>query len=75
MIVSLVLRLMWGCMCYALKPIAEGLKDFNDKANSGFLVGYAAANIDYMILVAKLAIIFNEVIQGTTSLRVGKTQC
>jgi hypothetical protein len=32
---------IWGCKCYALKPVAERRKDFDDKAHSGFLVGYA----------------------------------
>ena len=31
---------IWGCKAYALKPISERRKNFDDKAYSGFLVGY-----------------------------------
>jgi hypothetical protein len=45
---------IWGCKCFALKPSAERRKDFDDKAYSGFLVGYAQQNADYMIFVSGL---------------------
>jgi len=65
---------IWGCKCYALKPIAERKKDFDDKAYSGFLVGYAQENTGYMIFVPSLNkiivsvhVVFNEVIPDPTS--------
>ena len=45
---------IWGCKCYALKPIAERKKDFDDKAYSGFLVGYSTENTGYIIFVPAL---------------------
>jgi hypothetical protein len=65
---------IWGCKCYALKPIAERLKDFDDKAYSGFLVGYCQENTGYMVFVPSLDtivesvhVIFNEVIPDPTA--------
>ena len=65
---------IWGCKCYALKPIAERRKDFDDKAYSGFLVGYAQQNTGYMIFVPELDkiivsvhVVFNEVIPDPTA--------
>jgi transposase InsO family protein len=45
---------IWGCKCYAFMPSAERRKDFDDKAYSGFLVGYAQQNTGYMIFVPEL---------------------
>jgi hypothetical protein len=45
---------IWGCKCYALKPVAERRKDFDDKAYSGFLVGYAQQNTGYLVFVPAL---------------------
>jgi hypothetical protein len=61
---------IWGCKCFvALEPSAERRKDFDDKAYSGFLVGYAQQNADYMIFVSGLDtiivsvhVVFNEVL-------------
>ena len=63
-----------GCKCYALKPEDERRKDFDDKAYSGFLVGYAQENTGYMIFVPELDtvivsvhVVFNEVIPDPTA--------
>ena len=45
---------IWGCKCYVLKPIADRKKDFDDKAYSGFLVGYATQNTGYIVFVSTL---------------------
>ena len=65
---------IWGCKAYALKPIAERRKDFDDKAYSGFLVGYADESIGYEIFVPELNkvvtsvhVIFNEVIPDSNA--------
>lgn len=65
---------IWGCKCYALKPVAERHKDFDGKAYSGFLVGYAQENTGYMVFVPALDkiivsvhIIFNEIIPDPTA--------
>ena len=65
---------IWGCKCYALKPVAERRKDFDDKAYSGFLVGYAQQNTGYLIFVPALDkllvsvhVVFNEVIPDPTA--------
>mmetsp|Transcript_25719 Transcript_25719/g.48242 ORF Transcript_25719/g.48242 Transcript_25719/m.48242 type:complete len:863 (-) Transcript_25719:324-2912(-) len=65
---------IWGCKCYSLKPIAERKKDFDDKAYSGFLVGYAEQNTGYRIFVPALDktivsvhVIFNEIIPDTAA--------
>jgi hypothetical protein len=65
---------IWGCKCYALKPIAERKKDFDDKAYSGFLVGYAEENTGYLVFVPELNkvivsvhVVFNEIIPDSTS--------
>jgi hypothetical protein len=65
---------IWGCKCYALKPVAERKKDFDDKAYSGFLVGYAQQNTGYMVFVPALDkiivsvhVVFNEVIPDPTA--------
>jgi hypothetical protein len=67
------LRIIWGCKTYALKPIAERRKDFDGKAYSGFLVGYAEQNTEYQVFVpeldrviASVHCIFNEVIPNPT---------
>ncbi len=64
----------YGCKCYALKPIAERRKDFDDKAYSGFLVGYAQQNTGYMIFIPSLDkiivsvhVVFNEIIPDPTA--------
>jgi hypothetical protein len=41
----------WGCKVYSLKPIAERKKDWDEKAVSGYLVGYAEQNTGYKIYV------------------------
>ena len=43
---------IWGCKCYALKPKADRRKDFDEKAYTGFLVGYAQQNTGYWVLSA-----------------------
>ena len=60
---------VWGCKAYALKPRSDLRKDLDDKAYSGFLVGYAEENIGYQIFVPDLNdvittvhVVFNEVI-------------
>lgn len=65
---------IWGCKCYALKPVAERRKDFDDKAYSGFLVGYAQENTGYLIYVpavdkilVSVHVIFNEIIPDPTA--------
>ena len=65
---------IWGCKCYVLKPIADRKKDFDDKAYSGFFVGYATQNTGYMVFVLALDrvivsvhVIFNEIIPDLTS--------
>jgi hypothetical protein len=65
---------IWGCKCYALKPIAERQKDMDDKAYSGFLVGYAEQNTGYVIFVPSLNktivsvhVVFNEIIPDPTA--------
>ncbi len=65
---------IWGCKCYALKPVAERRKDFDDKAHSGFLVGYAQQNTGYLVFVPTLDkiitsvhVIFNEIIPDPTA--------
>ena len=65
---------IWGCKCYALKPAAERRKDFDDKAYSGFLVGYAQQNTGYMIfvpvldkIIVSVHVVFNEVIPDPTA--------
>jgi hypothetical protein len=65
---------IWGCKCYALKPIADRRKDFDDKAYSGFLVGYAQENTGYLIFIPSLDkiivsvhVVFNEVIPDPTA--------
>jgi hypothetical protein len=65
---------IWGCKCYALKPVAERRKDFDDKAHSGFLVGYAQQNTGYLVFVPALDkiitsvhVIFNEIIPDPTA--------
>jgi hypothetical protein len=45
---------IWGCKTYALKPIAESRKDFDDKSYSEFLVGYAEENTGYQVFVPEL---------------------
>jgi hypothetical protein len=57
---------IWGCKCYALK---QRRKDFDDKAYSGFLVGYG-----YIVFVPELDtiivsvhVVFNEVIPDPTA--------
>ena len=64
---------IWGCKCYVLKPLADRKKDFDDKAYSGFLVGYATQNTGYMVFVLALDraivsvhVIFNEIIPDPT---------
>ena len=65
---------IWGCKCYVLKPIAERKKDFDDKAYSGFLVGYGEQNTGYLVFVPELNkavvsvhVVFNEIIPDPTS--------
>jgi hypothetical protein len=65
---------IWGCKTYVLKPIAELRKDFDYKAYSGFLVGYAEENTGYQVFVPELDrvitavhCIFNEVIRDPTA--------
>jgi len=65
---------IWGCKCYALKPIADRRKDLDDKAYSGFLVGYAEQNTGYVIFVPSLNktivsvhVVFNEIIPDPTA--------
>jgi hypothetical protein len=65
---------IWGCKCYALKPIAERRKDMDDKAYTGFLVGYAVQNTGYIIFVPDLNktivsvhVVFNEIIPDHTA--------
>ena len=65
---------IWGCKCYVLKPIAERRKDFDDKAYSGYLVGYATQNTGYVVFIPALDkvvisvhVIFNEVIPDPTA--------
>jgi hypothetical protein len=60
---------IWGSKCYVLKPVAERRKDLDDKAYTGFLVGYAEQNTGYIIFVPDLNknitsvhVIFNEII-------------
>jgi hypothetical protein len=61
-------------MCYALKPIEERRKDFDDKAYSAFLVGYAQENTGYLIFIPSLDkiivsvhVVFSEVIPDPTA--------
>jgi hypothetical protein len=56
-----------------MKPIAERRKDFDDKAYSGFLVGYAQKNTGYMIfvplldkIIVSVHVVFNEAIPDPT---------
>ena len=42
---------IWGCKCYALKPKADWPKDFDEKAYTGFLVGYAQQNTGYLVFI------------------------
>ena len=65
---------IWGCKCYSLKPLAERQKDLDDKAYSGFLVGYAEQNTGYLIFVPDLNktitsvhVVFNEIIPDPTA--------
>jgi hypothetical protein len=65
---------IWGCKTYAFKPIAECRKDFDDKAYSEFLVGYAEENSGYQVFVPELDrvitsahCILNEVIPNSTA--------
>jgi hypothetical protein len=65
---------VWGCKCYALKPKAERLKDMDDKAYTGFLVGYSEQNTGYIIFVPALNktivsvhVVFNEIIPDPTA--------
>ena len=59
--------IIWGWKCYVLKPIAEREKDFDDKAYSGVLVGYATQNticMDFVPamdrVIVSVHVIFNE---------------
>ena len=63
-----------GVQVLFLKPIAERRKDFDDKAYSGFLVGYAQQNTGYMIFIPSLDkiivsvhVVFNEIIPDPTA--------
>jgi hypothetical protein len=65
---------IWGCKCYALKPVAERWKDFDDEAYSGILVGYAQENTGYLIyiqavdkIIVSVHVIFNEIIPDPTA--------
>ena len=58
-----------GCKCCALNPKAELHKDFDEKAYTGFLVGYAQQNTGYLVFVPALDtiavsvhVVFNEII-------------
>ena len=60
---------IWGCKCYALKPKADWSKDFDEKAYTGFLVGYAQQNTGYFVfvpalnkIVVSVHVVFNEII-------------
>ena len=60
---------IWGCKCYALKPKADRRKEFDEKAYTGFLVGYAQQNTGYLVFVPALDkidmsvhVVFNEII-------------
>ena len=56
-------------MCYALKPKADRRKDFDEKAYTGFLVGYSQQNTGYLVfvpaldkIVVSVHVVFNEII-------------
>ena len=60
---------IWGYKCYALKPKADRRKDFDEKAYTGFLVGYAQQNTGYLVfvpaldkIVVSVHVVFNEII-------------
>ena len=60
---------IWGCKCYALKRKADRRKDFDEKAYTGFLVGYAQQNTGYLVfvpaldkIVVSVHVVFNEII-------------
>jgi hypothetical protein len=62
---------IWGC---TLKPVAARRKDFNNKAYSGFLVGYAQQKhwlYDFYaldkIIIFSVHVVFNEVILNPTA--------
>ena len=63
-----------GCKCYVLKPKAERKNDLDDKAYSGFLVGYATQNTGFMAfdpaldrVIVSVHVIFNEIIPDPTA--------
>ena len=65
---------IWGCKCYALKPKADRRKDFDEKAYTGFLVGYAQQNTGYLVfvpaldkIVVSVHVMFNETIPDPTA--------
>ena len=65
---------IWGCKCSALKPKADRRKDFDEKAYTGFLVGYEEQNTGYLVFVPALDkivlsvhVVFNEIIPESTS--------
>ena len=45
---------IWSCKCCALKPKANRRKDFDEKAYTGILVGYAQQNTGYLIFMSAL---------------------
>ena len=60
---------IWGCKCYALKPKTDRRKDFDEKAYTGFLVGYAQQNTGKLVfvpaldkIVVSVHVVFNEII-------------
>jgi hypothetical protein len=64
---------IWGCKAYVLKPKAARRKDSDDKAYSGFHVGYADGDRGYEVyipeldkIVTSVHVLFNEVIPTHT---------
>ena len=41
----------WGCKAYVLVPMADRLKDWEDKAVVGYYIGYSKTKVEYRALL------------------------